>query len=112
MTMEEQLKTCPFCGSEAEIVRNGSGSYFVRCTNRQCAAKTRLYHENETGARMSWNKRAEPTCDREALLSLEADIEEALARAEADERNCVAVTSEAFADIAQRIRRACGEPKA
>lgn len=65
MTMEEQLKTCPFCGSEAEIVRNGSGGYFVRCTNKQCAAKTRLYHENETGARMFWNKRsrsADKTC--------------------------------------------------
>ena len=63
--MEEQLKTCPFCGSEAEIVRNGSGGYFVRCTNKQCAAKTRLYHENEAGARIAWNKRsrsAEKTC--------------------------------------------------
>lgn len=56
------LLPCPHCGGEAELVRNSSGSYFVRCTNRQCAAKTRLYHENEVGARMAWNKRAEPTC--------------------------------------------------
>ena len=60
--MEETLRPCPFCGAKAEIVRNGSGSYFVRCTNRQCAAKTRLYHENENGARMAWNRRAERTC--------------------------------------------------
>lgn len=60
--MEETLRPCPFCGAEAEIVRNGSGSYFVRCTNKQCAAKTRLYHENENGARLAWNKRVERTC--------------------------------------------------
>ena len=60
--MEETLKPCPFCGAEAEIVRNSSGSYFVRCTNKQCAAKTRLYHENEVGPRLAWNKRVERTC--------------------------------------------------
>lgn len=60
--MEETLKPCPFCGAEAEIVRNGSGSYFVRCADKQCAAKTRLYHENENGARLAWNRRAERTC--------------------------------------------------
>ena len=59
--MEETLRPCPFCGAEAEIVRNSSGSYFARCTNRQCAAKTRLYHENENGARLAWNRRAERT---------------------------------------------------
>lgn len=57
-----KLERCPFCGAEAEIVRNSSGSYFARCTNRQCAAKTRLYHENENGARLAWNRRAERTC--------------------------------------------------
>lgn len=60
--MGEELKACPFCGSKAEMVTNSSGDNFVRCTNRQCAAKTRLYHENEAGARMAWNKRVEPTC--------------------------------------------------
>ena len=60
--MEETLRPCPFCGAEAELVRNSGGSYFARCTNRQCAAKTRLYHENENGARMAWNRRAERTC--------------------------------------------------
>lgn len=65
-----ELKRCPFCGAEAELVRNSSGSYFARCTNKQCAAKTRLYHENEVGARIAWNKRAEPARDRDALLAL------------------------------------------
>lgn len=60
--MGEELKACPFCGSKAEMVTNRSGDNFVRCTNRQCAAKTRLYHENEAGARLAWNRRSERTC--------------------------------------------------
>lgn len=40
------------------------------------------------------------------------DVDDQLSRATADERNCLTVTAEAFADIAQRIRRACGEEKA
>lgn len=60
--MDETLLPCPFCGGEAKLVRNSSGSYFVRCADRQCAAKTRLFHENENGARASWNRRAERTC--------------------------------------------------
>ena len=59
--MIDGLKPCPFCGGEAEMVRNSAGSYFVRCTNKQCAAKTRLYHENDNGARLAWNRRAERT---------------------------------------------------
>lgn len=55
--MEETLRPCPFCGAEAELVRNSGGNYFARCTNRQCAAKTRLYHENENGAIAAWNRR-------------------------------------------------------
>lgn len=60
--MYGELKRCPFCGAEAELVRNSGGSYFARCTDRQCAARTRLYHENESGARLAWNRRAERTC--------------------------------------------------
>lgn len=60
--MSDELKACPLCGSKAEMVTNSSGDNFVRCTNRQCAAKTRLYHENEAGARLAWNRRAERTC--------------------------------------------------
>lgn len=60
--MYEELKRCPFCGAEAELVRNSGGNYFVRCTDRQCAARTRLYHENESGARLAWSRRTERTC--------------------------------------------------
>ncbi|HJF65684.1 MAG TPA: Lar family restriction alleviation protein [Slackia equolifaciens] len=63
--MNEELSPCPFCGGEAEMVTNRSGDNFVRCTNRQCAAKTGLHHENENGARLAWNRRAERTCRME-----------------------------------------------
>jgi len=95
-----ELKRCPFCGAEAELVRNSSGSYFARCTNKQCAAKTRLYHENEVGARIAWNKRAEPTCDRDALLELADKMENVRS----------GYTAKAwFTFNARRIREACGE---
>lgn len=95
--MGENLKSCPFCGSEAEMVTNRSGDNFVRCTNKQCAAKTRLYHENEAGARIAWNKRAEPSCDRDKLLALADEMEA--------ETNFVLVGG-----YAQRVREALGEP--
>ena len=50
--------------------------------------------------------------DTDALMKLAKDVEDQLSRATADERNCLTVTAEALADIARRIRRACGEPKA
>ena len=112
MTMEEQLKKCPFCGAEAEIVRNGSGSYFVRCTNKQCAAKTRLYHENETGARMAWNKRSR-IADKDAMRALTDEMVEmfrigALTGEGIDRSWC----RELYDKYAKRVRDACGEAKA
>lgn len=97
-----ELKRCPFCGAEAELVRNSSGSYFARCTNKQCAAKTRLYHENEVGARIAWNKRAEPTCDRDALLEIAAEIED-------NDMSYSVSTQYVLDSYARRIREACGE---
>lgn len=101
--MSDELKACPFCGSKAEMVTNSSGDNFVRCTNRQCAAKTRLYHENEVGARMAWNKRAETACDRDALLATARELESAYP----DSRD-VAMTM--MEDAAHDIREALGEP--
>lgn len=102
-----ELKRCPFCGAEAELVRNSSGSYFARCTNKQCAAKTRLYHENEVGARIAWNKRAEPTCDCDALLAL-ADELDAFPKCD-DERCGKDMPPRVIHDFSRRIREACGE---
>lgn len=54
-----KLETCPFCGSEAELRQTSSWDYFVRCTNKQCAARTRQFHENRNGAIATWNLRDE-----------------------------------------------------
>ena len=52
-----ELRPCPFCGADAELVHNAHWDYFVRCTDKQCAARTRLHHENENGAVDAWNRR-------------------------------------------------------
>ena len=56
------LKPCPFCGSHAELLHTKAWDYFVRCTDKGCAARTRQYHENDAGAVNAWNTRAERTC--------------------------------------------------
>lgn len=58
----EELKSCPFCGSPAELTHTKTWDYYVRCTNKACAARTRQYHENDVGAVSAWNARAERTC--------------------------------------------------
>lgn len=104
-----ELKRCPFCGAEAELVRNSSGSYFARCTNKQCAAKTRLYHENEVGARIAWNKRAEPTCDRDALLALADRMDDRAHDWDVTYHGAPLVHAGRLVRYAERIREACGE---
>lgn len=59
----EELKSCPFCGSPAELTHTKSWDWFVRCTDKGCAARTRQYHENDVGAVSAWNARAERTCN-------------------------------------------------
>jgi len=54
-----ELLPCPFCGSDANLEVNSSGSYFVRCSaGEKCACRTRLFHENPAGAVITWNTRA------------------------------------------------------
>lgn len=55
--MREPLKPCPFCGGEPELWHNKAWDYVVRCTS--CGARTRQHHENENGAMMAWNRRAD-----------------------------------------------------
>ena len=47
------------CGSAAELVENAHHDWFVRCTNKQCAARMRQHHENAPVAVVGWNARAE-----------------------------------------------------
>ena len=66
------LKLCPFCGSEALIDRVNVGADYkpwywwtVHCANRECVCAD-LCHEYETEAKAieAWNTRAERTCKR------------------------------------------------
>jgi hypothetical protein len=51
------LKPCPLCKAPAELWHSSTWDYEVRCTDPQCRAKTRRYHENPVGAALSWNER-------------------------------------------------------
>lgn len=59
------LKPCPFCGSVAALEHNKTWDYFVRCTNKQCASRTRNYHENDAGAVNAWNTRVNDMTDEQ-----------------------------------------------
>lgn len=55
--MDDELRSCPFCGGVAELVHTRSGDDYVRCT--ECRARTRQYHENSVGPRDAWNRRVD-----------------------------------------------------
>lgn len=53
----DKLKTCPFCGSEAElheiyVVKQ----YHVRCTNNLCGARMVVCEDKDEAIKM-WNER-------------------------------------------------------
>lgn len=51
-----ELKPCPFCGSEAILIKNGAGCYQVacfKCEVRQCAY---VYKTKESSIE-AWNRR-------------------------------------------------------
>lgn len=51
--MSMELAKCKNCGGEAELKRNSSWDYFVRC--KVCGTRTRNFNDNPTGAELSWN---------------------------------------------------------
>jgi hypothetical protein len=53
---ERKLRPCPFCGSEAEVHREGTRNYscVIGCTNCSCKLET-----NEIGYGDQWNQRFE-----------------------------------------------------
>nr|DAG29379.1 MAG TPA: restriction alleviation protein [Caudoviricetes sp.] len=109
--MTEKLKPCPFCGSEAKVLRVGSGRV-VKCQG--CGVSTSFMAENPAEV---WNRRSaakEPvaiiTIDEEQLqrmvdeaVSTIIDCVELLAVAD----ECDA--SDVDTDWAERIRKAVGE---
>lgn len=94
----EELKPCPFCGGGAhikEVVSAYEMLYTVGCSDSECMGFETLYcRTTMDDAAEAWNRRADE-CDREALLSVCAEIEDA------DVDGCI--------DWADRIREALGE---
>lgn len=64
--MTDELLPCPFCGGQAECIRNDIG-VFVGCFNEDCpiGPATSTYvdgYATEAEAIAAWNSRAERTC--------------------------------------------------
>ncbi len=50
------LKTCPFCGGEAELSRDNFGRYAVICSETDCGA-VMAGHKNKSSVIQMWNRR-------------------------------------------------------
>jgi Lar family restriction alleviation protein len=57
--MPEQIKPCPFCGSEAKIqdAFYDCMHYWVQCTNDDCKAQSWSQEDSPDGAIERWNRR-------------------------------------------------------
>ena len=59
--MPAQIKSCPFCGSQAKVVGGGFGERFVSCINRNCGGRlgSGIWFTTDEKAIEVWNQRAE-----------------------------------------------------
>ena len=69
----EELKPCPFCWNEAELSRDGNGTwggYSIHCTNQDCTASMSSFTTFREGDKKAeevarktiikaWNRRAD-----------------------------------------------------
>lgn len=70
--LSDELKPCPFCGSEAELRRLNPYYWAVDCTNKDCNAATMGYKDVGTAIAV-WNRRVQvavPNEVREAIICL------------------------------------------
>lgn len=59
--MANELKPCPFCGREAELITRKqclADAYSVRCTNKGCRGHTQRLVRVKHKAIEAWNRRA------------------------------------------------------
>lgn len=56
--MDEELKKCPFCGANAEMLNYSQKEWLVRCT--VCDGMVEKWRETKQEAIEQWNNRAEP----------------------------------------------------
>ena len=56
-----KLKSCPFCGSDAKLVKNYQGQVKIECTNLACRVSHGGWFDNPYGdaryAVNAWNER-------------------------------------------------------
>ena len=52
-----ELKPCPFCGGEAELVHPRGGTYIVGCSNEDCPIWCGLAFNTKEHAVKFWNTR-------------------------------------------------------
>lgn len=53
-----ELKPCPWCGSDAVLVKRGVGRYFVSCGNEDCDVRPALrFYFKRKAAIEAWNRR-------------------------------------------------------
>lgn len=91
----EELKPCPFCGGEAREIHPPAKGHWMGFWRIRCTVCGAMVNGSHRGMNIeAWNRRADE-CDREALLSVCAEIEDA------DVDGCI--------DWADRIRKAIGE---
>ena len=53
---DSELKPCPFCGGQTEIVLE-SDYFTVRCTNTECYSVIDDWRTSEDEATKAWNRR-------------------------------------------------------
>lgn len=61
---ENELKPCPKCGCEAELISSQTFAWcnvywYVRCTNEDCDEETMLKYDTKREAIEAWNRRAD-----------------------------------------------------
>lgn len=106
--MSNELKPCPFCGSEAEPVFRGKCNY-ITCSNvEECWCGMTCPVSTKEEAIAIWNRRV---VDTNELESIADELEEEIDRSDTYYEYTMFITEveEYERKIAKRIRKAAGQ---